>query len=138
MKKIRIMLALTTVLLFLIGGNTLYGQQKPALPKVKTVVVYDEKFDKLISKKTKESETSYDAHGNITEEITYTNGKIDSHMQYQYDANDNKIKEIELDSNGKVTKTSEYKYDKGLRVEKTIAGADGKVRTKKTYIYTTY
>jgi hypothetical protein len=138
MRKIKIIALLLPVALFVIGVRTSSAQQKPGLPKVKTVVVYDEKFDKLVSKKTKESETTYDAHGNVLEEITYSNGKIDTHMQYQYDANDNKIKEIELDSNGKVTKTSEYKYDKGMRVEKTIAGPDGKVRTKKTYVYTTY
>jgi hypothetical protein len=122
----------------MMSTNTAAGQQKPVPPKVKSVIVYDEKFDKLVAKKSKESETVYDAHGNIIEEIEYINNKVDKHFQYQYDASDNKIKEFELDSSGKITKTSEYKYDKGLRIEKTIAGADGKVRTKKTYVYTTF
>lgn len=113
-------------------------QQKTSQQKIKSVIVYDEKFDKLLTKKSKESETVYDAHGNIIEEIEYINNKVDKHFQYQYDSNDNKIKELELDSSGKVTKTSEYKYDNGLRTEKTIAGPDGKVRTKKTYVYTKF
>jgi hypothetical protein len=138
MKLFKSVLLIVPAALFMMNMNTAAGQQKPAQPKIKSVIVYDEKYDKLISKKSKESETVYDAHGNIIEEIAYVNNKVDKHFQYQYDASDNKIKELELDSSGKVTKTSEYKYDKGLRIEKTIAGADGKVRTKKTYIYTTF
>jgi hypothetical protein len=138
MKLFKSVLLIVPVALFMMSTNTATGQQKPAQPKIKSVIVYDEKYDKLISKKSKESETVYDAHGNIIEEIEYVNNKVDKHFQYQYDASDNKIKELELDSSGKVTKTSEYKYDKGLRIEKTIAGADGKVRTKKTYVYTTF
>jgi hypothetical protein len=131
-------LILVPAALLIMCTFTATGQQKQALPKIKSVIVYDEKFDKLISKKNKDSETIYDAHGNIIEEITYVNNKVDTHIQYQYDASDNKIKELELDSSGKVTKTSEYKFDKGLRVEKTVYGADGKLKTKKTYVYTTY
>jgi hypothetical protein len=138
MKLFKSILLLFPAALFMMSTNTAASQQKPVQPKVKSVIVYDEKFDKLVAKKSKESETVYDAHGNIIEEIEYINNKVDKHFQYQYDASDNKIKEFELDSSGKITKTSEYKYDKGLRIEKTIAGADGKVRTKKTYVYTTF
>jgi hypothetical protein len=137
MKPFNKLLIFAPAALFFMSTFTATGQQKPALPKIKSVIVYDEKYDKLVSKKTKESETVYDAHGNIIEEIQYINNKVDTHFQYQYDASDNKIKELELDGSGKVTKTSEYKFDKGLRIEKTIAGADGKVKTKKTYVYTT-
>ena len=138
MKRIKFILLLTPAVLFAMNTLNVSAQQATSQPKVKSVTVYDEKFDKLISKKTKESETTYDAHGNIIEEIEYSNNKVDKHFQYQYDANNNKIKETEFDGAGKVTKISEYKYDKGLRTEKTIAGADGKVRTKKTYVYTTF
>lgn len=138
MKRFKLILILAPAALFMMNTSVLSGQQKPTQQKIKSVTVYDEKFDKLVAKKSKESEIVYDTHGNITEEIEYINNKISKHFQYQYDANDNKIKELELDSSGKVTKTSEYKYDKGLRIEKTIAGPDGKVRTKKTYVYTTF
>ena len=138
MKPFNKTLILITAGLLLTSTFTAAGQQKTAVPKVKSVTVYDEKFDKLVSKKSKESEIVYDAHGNIIEEIEYINNKVDKHFQYEYDASDNKIKELELDSSGKVTKTSEYKFDKGLRTEKTIYGADGKLRTKKTYVYTTF
>jgi YD repeat-containing protein len=132
------LIILVPAALFFVNTFTATCQQKQTQPKIKSVIVYDEKFDKLISKKNKDSETVYDAHGNIIEEITYINNKVDKHFQYQYDASDNKIKELELDGLGKVKKTSEYKFDKGLRIEKTVYGADGKLKTKKTYVYTTF
>ena len=131
-------LTLALLALFLAGTLNAFCQQKTSSPKVKSVVVYEEKFNNLVSKKNKESETTYDSRGNILEEITYVDGKVDKHFQYQYDNDDNKIKEIEFDSSGKVDKTSEYKYDRGLRIEKTNYDSAGKLKTKKVYVYTTY
>jgi hypothetical protein len=138
MKRSNQLLILISSALFIMSSFTVAGQQKQPAQKVKSITVYNEKFDKLVSKKSKESEITYDAHGNITEEIEYVNDKIDKHFQYQYDASDNKIKDIELDNSGKITKTSEYKYDKGLKIEKIIYGSDGKPKTKKTYVYTIF
>jgi hypothetical protein len=126
------------LIILLAGSIKVFGQQNNAQNKIKTVVVYDEKFDKLISKKYKESETSYDSKGNITEDIQYTEGKIDKHFVYQYDSENNKIKETEFDTNGRVIKISEYKIEKGLRTEKTVYDANMKIKSKKTYIYTSY
>jgi hypothetical protein len=130
--------ALIPVILFLLSPALLSGQQTSTPPKVKTVVVYEEKFNNLVAKKVKESETTYDSRGNILEDIQYIDGKVDKHFQYQYDSDNNKIKEIEFLPNGKVDKTSEYKIDKGLRIEKTNYDAAGKIKSKKTYVYTTY
>lgn len=126
------------LIILLAGSIKVFGQQNNEQNKIKTVVVYDEKFDKLISKKYKESETSYDLKGNITEDIQYTEGKIDKHFVYQYDSENNKIKETEFDTNGRVIKISEYKIEKGLRTEKTVYDANMKIKSKKTYIYTSY
>jgi len=126
------------LIILLAGSIKVFGQQNNAQNKIKTVVVYDEKFDKLISKKYKESETSYDLKGNITEDIQYTEGKVDKHFVYQYDSENNKIKETEFDTNGRVIKISEYKIEKGLRTEKTVYDANMKIKSKKTYIYTSY
>src|SRR5450759_5167145 len=126
------------LIILLAGSIKVFGQQNNAQNKIKTVVVYDEKFDKLISKKYKESETSYDLKGNITEDIQYTEGKVDKHFVYQYDSENNKIKETEFDTNGRVIKISEYKIEKGLRTEKTVYDSNMKIKSKKTYIYTSY
>jgi hypothetical protein len=138
MRSIKRTLVLVTLTLFIFNTLNVFCQQKSTQPKVKSVTVYEESYDRLVTKKYKESETTYDSRGNIIEDIQYTDGKIDKHFQYQYDSADNKIKEIEFDSSGKVDKTSEYKYDKGLRIEKTVYDSAGKIKSKKLYIYTTY
>lgn len=138
MKTIKCRLISVSIILFIISNINVFSQQNSAQNKIKSVVVYEEKFDKLVSKKLKESETNYDSRGNITEEIEYSGGKINKHFTYQYDSADNKIKETELDFTGKVIKITEYKIDKGLRTEKIVYDANMKIKSKKTYVYTSY
>jgi hypothetical protein len=138
MKTLKSKLTLVLTALFLFNVISVAGQQKPVQPKVKTIIVYEEKFDKLVSKKLKESETTYDANGNILEDIQYKDGKIDKHFKYVYDANNNKIKETELDPSGNIGEYSEYKYNNNLRTEKTVYDPQGKVKSKKQYVYTTF
>jgi hypothetical protein len=126
------------MILVIAGTANVSAQQMSSQPKVKTITVYEEKFDKLVSKKLKESETTYDVNGNILEDIQYKDGKVDKHFKYQYDTNNNKIKETEFDPSGDIEEYSEYKYDKNLRVEKTVFDPQGKITMKKVYIYTTY
>ena len=92
----------------------------------------------LIKKQYKYSETYYDSHGNILESITYKQGKVDKHFKYQYDSDNNKTKEEEFDSSGRLIEFSEYKYENGLRSEKTVYDSNKKMKSKKTYLYTTY
>ena len=138
MKTFKSMLVFGLITVFLFSALNISAQQGTVAPKVKTVIVYEEKFDKLVSKKLKESETTYDVNGNILEDIQYKEGKVDKHFKYQYDANNNKIKETEYDPSGNVSEYSEYKYDRNLRVEKTVFSPQGKMTLKKVYIYTTY
>jgi hypothetical protein len=113
--------------------------QKPEpKSKIKSLIVFDEKSDMLIKKQYKDSETYYDAKGNILEEITYKQGKISKHFKYQYDADDNKIKEEEFDASGRRIESSEYKIENGFRTEKNVYDANKKLKSKKTYVYTTY
>lgn len=106
--------------------------------KVKSIVEYEQKFDKAFSNSEKESETYFDAKGNIIEEIEYKDGKINIHIKYQYDANNNLISETELNSAGKVSKKTEYKYSGNLRIEKTEYDGNNKMKSKKTYQYQKY
>jgi antitoxin component YwqK of YwqJK toxin-antitoxin module len=92
----------------------------------------------LVKKQYKESETYYDAKGNIIESITYKQGKVDKHFKYQYDQDNNKIKEEEFDATGRLKESSEYKYEGGLRTEKTVYDPNKKVKSKKLYVYTRY
>lgn len=116
----------------------LISQKAEKKPKIKSLTVYEEKFDALVSKKLKESEVVYDERGNILEEITYKQGKINKHFRYQYDSDDNKIKEEKLDPSGKVIETSEYRIENGLRVEKVVYDQNKKMKSRKTYQYTLF
>lgn len=138
MKKSLIIRASILAVVLIALGVSSYGQQSPEQPKIKTVVVYEEKYDKLISKKLKESETTYDINGNILEDIQYKDGKVDKHFRYVYDSNNNKIKETEFDQSGNVKEYSEYKYDRNLRIEKTVYDPQGKMTMRKDYVYTTF
>jgi hypothetical protein len=130
----------TTVLIILILGAALSveGQKAKYSANVKSLVVSEEKYDMLVKKQYKESETYYDIKGNITENITYKQGKVNKHFKYEYDSDNNKIKEQEFDTSGRLKESSEYKYENGLRTEKTVYDPNKKIKSKKTYVYTTY
>jgi hypothetical protein len=128
------------ILIILILGGTVSAkcQKTGSDVKIKSLIVTEEKSDALIKKQYKESETYYDSRGNILESITYKLGKVNKHFKYQYDGANNKIKEEEFDTSGRIKESSEYKYENGLRIEKTIFDANKKEKSKKTYTYTTY
>jgi hypothetical protein len=128
------------LLLLLASGTTIPAicQKTESKEKIKSLIITEEKADMLVKKQYTESETYYDIKGNISEDIAYKQGKIDKHFKYQYDADNNKIKEEELDSSGKTIESSEYKYENGRRIEKTVYDSNKKIKSKKFYKYTTY
>lgn len=113
--------------------------KKIAQEKIKSITVIEYVFEKGVEKKYIDSETKYDTKGNIIEEIEYKSGKIDKHVIYKYDDNNNKISETELDASGKKTKIIEYKYNSdNLRIEKAVYDGNKVLKSKKIYQYTTY
>ena len=130
----------TLFLILVISGITLSAmcQKSASDVKIKSQIVTEEKYDMLVKKQLKESETYYDIRGNVIESITYKQGKVDKHFKYQYDSEDNKIKEEEFDATGRIKESSEYKYSNGVRTEKSVFDPNKKLKSKKTYTYTTY
>jgi hypothetical protein len=128
------------IILFIGFGAFLPANCQKSEPrsKIRSIIVFDEKSDMLVKKQYKDSETYYDVRGNILEEITYKQGKIAKHFKYQYDTDDNKVKEEEFDASGKIIESSEYKIENGLRTEKNVYDASKKLKSKKTYVYTAY
>jgi hypothetical protein len=128
------------VLILLIWPMLLSGQEKKAVKhNLKSITSYEQKFEKgkggtLLM----ESEIRYDKAGNIIEEIEYKLGKVNKHVLYQYDGDNNKIRETEMDPTGKKIKVTEYKYIDGLRTEKIVFNGNNQVVSKKTYKYETY
>lgn len=132
------MAVLCLALLLVSGTSNIYSQEKTKDQKVKHVTVTEEKHDgKLVTTNT-ESETSYDVNGNIIEQILYKGGEVDTHFKYEYDSNNNKIKEIEYTKKGAVDKISEYKIQNGQRVEKTVYDSKKNLLLIKTYKYLYY
>lgn len=136
--NINFMLRNYFVIAFLIVIPTsVIAQKKNSLKenKVRSVTEYKQDMTKS-SPKLKENYTLYDGNGNILEEIEYdAAGKVKTHMKYQFDAENNKIKEIELGPDGKTIKTTEYKYNGDLRIEKNIYDGAGKLKSRRTYQY---
>jgi hypothetical protein len=127
------------LIIFLSGVNmAANSQEKGSKDKIRSIVVLEEKNDMLVKKQYKESETNFDIHGNILEEIKYNQGKVIKHFKYQYDSDNNKINEEELDPSGRVTESSEYKFENGLRVEKITYDQNKKIKSKKIYSYTKF
>ena len=130
----------TTLLTILILGFAVSAecQKTGSDVKIKSLIVSEEKSDMIVKKQYKESETYNDSRGNVLESITYKLGKVDKHFKYQYDSDNNKIKEEEYDTSGRLKESSEYKYANGLRTEKTVYDSNKKQKSKKTYVYTTF
>jgi hypothetical protein len=153
-------------MIIIICSTSIYGQKKKSVVRnrLKSMLVYEQKYDKTAGKATKDSETKFDSHGNIIEEIEYEGDKISTHVKYEYDEDDNliketelntagkatevieykydsdgrKIKETELNSSGKINKIIDYKYDGDLKTEKVVYDGTNKIKSKKTYQYQTY
>lgn len=114
------------------------AQEKAPVPKLKSITVQEEDFAKSNGAKRLESETTYDQAGNVIEEKQYKDGKFDSHEKAEYDKDGNKLKVTEFDESGKVLKYTTYKYEKGLKTEKAVYGANQKLKSRKTYQYKFY
>jgi hypothetical protein len=113
-----------------------FSQDKSSDKKIKSRITHEEKVIKGVKSTLIDSEEKYDLNANLIEEIDYKDGKVDKHLVYEYDTNNNKTKESELDSDGKVKKYSEFKYENGLRTEKNTYDQDNKLISKKIYTYT--
>jgi antitoxin component YwqK of YwqJK toxin-antitoxin module len=114
------------------------AQQTASGQQIKSIVVYQEKHDMLVTRKYKDIEQYFDSRGNILEDITYKQGKVSKHFRYQYDSDNNKIREEEYDPSGRLIESSEYKYENGLRSEKIVYDQNKKIKSRKIYQYTTF
>lgn len=116
-----------------------YSQKKALDPKlkVKSCTVLEESYeDDEKGIQQKESYTRYDAQNNVLEEIEYDkDGKEKSHILYEYDNLNNKIKETYVKPNGNTDKVIAFVFVNGLKTEKIVYYSNGKVKSKKKYVY---
>ncbi len=127
--------SITAISVFVFTISSAFGQNSSTgtIPKSKTV--HEEKMVKGVKTTEIESEEKYDNKGNVVDEIQYKDGKLDKHYVYEYDQNNNKIKESELFPTGKIKKTSEYKYVNGVKTERLTFDESKKLISRKIYSY---
>lgn len=125
--------AILVVVSLLFVEISAHAQEKAPVSKLRSITVQEEDFAKSNGSKRLESETTYDQAGNMIEEKQFKNGKFDSHEKNEYDKDGNKIKVIEFDESAKVLKYKTYKYEKGLKAEKAVYGANQKMKSRKMY-----
>lgn len=134
----KVLYQVLAIVLLLFVQLDLQAQGKAPVQKLKSITVQEEDFAKANGNKRLESETTYDQAGNVIEEKQYKDGKFDSHEKNEYDKDGNKVKVTEFDESGKILKYTTYQYEKGLKTEKTIYGANHKIKSRKTYQYRFY
>ncbi|MBN2165095.1 MAG: hypothetical protein JW717_02345 [Marinilabiliaceae bacterium] len=104
---------------------------------IKTITVFEQDFEKgkPDGNEKIDSQTFYNAKGKVIKEINYKGGEVNDTYEYEYNEKGEKIKEIEKNEKGKVVKTSIYKYENGVRVEKIVYDENNVIKTKKMYRY---
>lgn len=113
-----------------------FSQKSDSRDKIKSLIITKEDNESLVKRQFTESETFYDQKGNIIEDISYKQGKINKHFKYQYDSDNNKIREEKYDPSGRLTEISEYKIENGLRVEKRVYDKNNRLKSIRNYQYT--
>jgi hypothetical protein len=124
--------------LVIVFSLSLYGQKKKNVQshKIKSTTVYNADFEDNDGKQVKESFERFDEAGNTVEEIEYDKKGVEKkHILSEYDDDGNKTKETYLKPNGSKEKTIEYKYQDGLKTERTVYLSNGKIKSKKKYVY---
>ncbi len=121
-------------IIFLIAISTIVFAQEQA-PGAKKVRVMEQKYTKGDDSPEIDSEATFDANGNIIEEVKFKDGKIDSKVTYKFDEKGNKISETKTDKTGKIYEIIEYKYNNNLRVEKLEYDGKKKLIKRKVYEY---
>jgi len=113
-----------------------FSQKSDSRDKIKSLIITKEDNESLVKRQFTESETFYDQKGNIIEDISYKQGKINKHFKYQYDSDNDKIREEKYDPSGRLTEISEYKIENGLRVEKRVYDKNNRLKSIRNYQYT--
>ncbi len=153
----------TMIIVFVCVSLNLHAQKKRDLIVNRVTAVTETNEDVEEGQKPVKTDfTRFDATGEVVEEIKYKNdGKFDSHFTYEFDSKGNKKKEISFDAKGQKEysvdieydadgnkfretytndkgqkeKIIEYKYNNGLKTDRIVLFPNGKVKSKKKYIY---
>ena len=135
MNNMKSFLSLALLLFLSISGmKNCFAQTKTGIKSVKEISI-DNK-----DKETAKSFQSFDTKGNLIEEIEYEDdGKVKDRVTYEYNAENLKIKETHFTPDNKTDEVTTYQYDaKGNRISKMVVDGNGKLKSKKKFVYEYY
>lgn len=125
------------LIICIISGN-LYSQSKKKVKNlgIESVTVVKEDYEDSNGKEILRSETVFDENGNIIKLKDYDKtGKLREIVTYEYNSDNDKIKEVRYRPNNKVDETITYSYENGIITERCKYDASNRLLSKKKYIY---
>ena len=136
---------MSLAILFLVIIKNSYGQDD--LPKeskiqknsIKSITISKSEFE--TGKEVKEVSViaKYNDKGQLVEYSEWDTGnKFVKHEKYEYNQDGEKVKEIQYNSSGAVSKINEYKYKGKLLLERVSYLPNGKIKSRKVYTYDFY
>ena len=130
---------LLIVTVILLTAFPMFAQKSSEI--VQKGIVVKRQYDQNIEDGDKESyidkEEYFDFRGEIIESKEYTNhGKeIKKWMKYKFDHDGNLTEELELDNKGEQVFRATYKYEKGLRIERSEYDSKNRLTKVRKYEY---
>ncbi|MCU0417189.1 MAG: hypothetical protein MUE33_08380 [Cytophagaceae bacterium] len=135
MKK-NILLSLSLCLLL----TSVFAQDDKEVKKyrIKTRTVISTEWDEEGDMKEKKKVTIFDASGNLIEEQTYKEGKLDKKETYKY-VNGNCVEHAIYLADGTLKKKETFKYDSfGKKIEEATYNSSGQLTSKSTTTYNAF
>ncbi|MFA9392064.1 MAG: hypothetical protein ACERKD_19800 [Prolixibacteraceae bacterium] len=125
--------------LLILSSWSIFAQKSSEIVQRGIVVKrqYDQNFSTGDKEAILDKEEFYDFRGEIIEMKEYTNeGKtIKNWMKYKYDEQANLIEELELNEKGEQISRITYKFEKGLRTERSEYDAKNRLTKTRKYEY---
>jgi hypothetical protein len=137
--RLGVMILFTFTGLIITVSSNAQSKSTRAKSGITKITEYEQDYEKgkPKGKEVISLQSFYDNTGRLIKEIEYKEGKPDKTITMVYDNEGRRTKEIETNEAGKVTKTIDYKYENGLKTERTTTDANQQIKIKRFYKYET-
>ena len=119
-------------------GNNLYSQSKKKIKNlgIESVTIVKEDYEDSNGKEILRSVTVFDENDNEIKFEDYDKaGKLSKIITYEYNSDNDLVKEIHYKPNNKVSKTITYSYKDGLMMERCKYDGADRLLSRRKYIY---
>jgi len=112
-----------------------FSQSRKDIKKNNIKVITEYHYDYKTGHEVKELDeiSKFDENGNLVDHKKYDKGDVAEHTKYEYNEQNNCVKETELDEKGNVKQITTYKYKGDVKVEEVDYFPNGKMKSKKEY-----